>query len=86
MVDVSVFEHTVEKPVLQNSINYVDTTINCNLLVLIDVSRVLEAILDGNEDNPYVTNRGTPKINFNIGSTRDKSVNNDSEFLDGKPQ
>ena len=83
MTDVSVLEHIVEKPVLQSSINCDDTTLNCNLLDLIDVSGELEFILDGIEENWNVANRDTPKINFNLDSIKDKLANNDSEFFDG---
>ena len=62
MADVSVLKHIVEKPVLQISINYDDTILNCNLLDLINVRGELEIILGGNEENPNVTNRDTPKI------------------------
>ena len=67
---------------MQNSINYDDTILNCNLLDLINVSGELQVVLDGNEENPNVTNRDTPKINFNIHSTKDKPAKNDSEFFD----
>ena len=70
MADVSVLEHIVEKSVLQNNINYDDTTLNCNWLDLINVSGELEVILDGNEENPNVTNRDTP--NFSIRSNYDR--------------
>ena len=70
-------EHIVEKPVLQNSIYHNDAILNCNLLDLINVSRELEVILDGSDENPIVANRDTPKINFNIHSTKDKPANND---------
>ena len=62
MADVSVLKHIVEKPVLQISINYDDTILNCNLLDLINVRGQLEIILGGNKENPNVTNRDTPKI------------------------
>ena len=42
----------------------------------------IEVILDGNEENPNVTNRDTPKISFNIHSTKDKPAENDSDFFD----
>ena len=71
----ALLEHFVEKPVLQNSINYDDTTLNCNLLDLINVSEELVVILDENKENPNVTNRGTPKINFHIHSTAEACCN-----------
>ena len=70
MADVSVLEHIVEKSVLQNNINYDDTTLICDLLDLFNVSGELEVILDGNEENPNVTNRDTP--NFSIRSHYDR--------------
>ena len=60
MADVSAIEHNVEKPVFQNSINYDDTILNCNLLDIINVSGELEVILEGYEENSNVTNRDTP--------------------------
>ena len=51
--------------------------LNRNLLDLINASRKLQVILDGNKENPNVTNRDTPKINFNIHSTKDKPAKND---------
>ena len=82
MTDLSVLKHTVGKPVLQNSINHADTIPNCNLLDLINVSRELEVIFDGSEENANVTNKDTPKINFNIDITNDKPANNNLEFFD----
>ena len=82
MADVSVLEHILEKPVLQNRINYDNTILTCNLLDLIIVSGELEVVLDGNEENPNVTNRDTPKINFHKHNIEDKLVKNDSEFFD----
>ena len=78
MADVSALEHNVEKPVFQNSINYDDTILNCNLLDVINVIGELEVILEGNEENSNVTNRDTPKINLNILSAIDKTAKNDS--------
>ena len=52
------------------------------MLDLINVSGELELVLDGNEENPNVTNRDTPKINFHIHNIKDKPVKNDSEFFD----
>ena len=81
MADVSALEHNVEKPVFQNSINYDDTILNCNLLDIINVSGELEVILEGNEENSNVTNRDTPKINLNILSAIDKTAKNDSQIF-----
>ena len=49
---------------------------------LINASRKLQVILDGNKENPNVTNRDTPKINFNIHSTKDKPAKNDWGIFD----
>ena len=38
MAEVYALEHNVEKPVFQNSINYDDTILNCNLLDIINFS------------------------------------------------
>ena len=81
MAGLSVLKYIVEKSVLQNGINHDDTSLNCNLLDIINVSRELEVVLDENEENPNVTNGNTPKINFSINSTKDKPANNDSEFF-----
>ena len=37
---------------------------------IIIVSGELEVVLEGNEENSNVTNRDTPKINFNILSAK----------------
>ena len=81
MADVSAIEHNVEKPVFQNSINYDDTILNCNLLDIINVSGELEVILEGNEENSNVTNRDTSKINLNMLSAIDKTAKNDSQIF-----
>ena len=41
MADVSLLEHIVNEPVLQNRINYDDSILNCNILDLIDVKEEL---------------------------------------------
>ena len=47
---------------------------------LIDVRKELEVILDVTEENPNFINRCTPKINFNIHSTKDNlSLENHSK-------
>ena len=47
---------------------------------LIDVRKELEIILDVTEENPNFINRCTPKINFNIHSTKDNlSLENHSK-------
>lgn len=81
MADISLLEHIVEERVLQNSINYDDTILNCNFLDLTNATGEAQVILDGNEENPNVTNRDTQKINFNIYSTKDKPAKKDSEFF-----
>ena len=78
MSDLSALEYIVEKLVFQNSINYDETIRNCNLLDMINVCEELEVILEGNEENWNVTNRDTPKINFNMLSAKDKRDKNDS--------
>ena len=88
MADVSLLEHIVKKPVLQNRVNYDDSILNCNILDLIDVRKELEVILDVIEENPNFINRCTPKINFNIHSTRDNlSLENHSKShrFDSRP-
>ena len=52
------------------------------MLGLINVSGELQVILDENQENPNVVNRNTPKISFNLQSTKDKPAKNDSEILD----
>ena len=84
MVKVFALEHIVEKPVFQNSINYDDTILNCNLLDIINVNGELEIILEGKEKNPDVTNTDTPKTNFNIHSAKDKTAKNDSQIFENK--
>ena len=74
MADVSALEHIVEKSVFQNSVNYDDIILNCNLLDIINVSGELEVILERNEKSSNVTYRHTPKINFSMLSTKDKKM------------
>ena len=52
------------------------------MLSLVNVSGKLQVILDENQENPNVVNRNTPKISFNLQSTKDKPAKNDSEILD----
>ena len=88
MADVSLLENIVKKPVLQNRVNYNDSIINCNILDLIDVRKELEVILDVSKENPNFINRCTPKINFNIHSTKDNlSLENHSKIhrFDSRP-
>ena len=82
IADVSALEHNVEKPEFQNSINYDDSILNCNLLDIINVSGELEVILEGNVENSNVTNRDTPKINLNVLSTVDKTAKNDPQIFE----
>lgn len=80
MADVSLLEHIVKNPLLQNRVNYDGSILNCNILDLIDVRKELEIILDVTEENPNFINRCTPKINFNIHSTKDNlSLENHSK-------
>ena len=83
MVKVFALEHIAEKPVFQNSINYDDTILNCNLLDIINVNGELEIILEGNENNSD-TNTDTPKINCNMHSAKDKTAKNDSQIFESK--
>ena len=59
-----------------------DTILNCNFLDIINVSRELEVILEGNEENSNVINRDTSKINFIMLSAKDKTAKNDSEIFE----
>ena len=83
MANVSALGHIVEKPVFQNSINYDDTILNCNLLDIINVNGELEIILEGNENNSD-TNTDTPKINCNMHSAKDKTAKDDSQIFESK--
>ena len=82
MVDVSVLEHIVEKSVFQNSINYGDTILNCNLLDIFNVSGELKVIREGNEESSNVTNRDTLKIIFSMVNVKDKTDKSDSQIFE----